>query len=206
MLEVTGMYDHAVNAERAFNALKAQGFLDESFGLVAPTAAQRLWIVTIRPPFGTGGIATEILDSFSPIARTIHHQRDREPGLDAIARLSGPVSPGAIATLSRSRSPGAISTLSRSRSPGAISTLSRSRSPGAISRLSRSRSPGAISTLSRSRPTGAISRLSAGWFLSNLFGLPLLTRSQGPIEPDDSLVGRSIPGDGANQLHETTVI
>jgi hypothetical protein len=108
--------------------------------------------------------------------------------LDLIAQLSGPVSPGAISRLSGPVSPGAISTLSGWRSPGAISKLSGHVSPGAISRLSGHKSPGAISRLSAPRPVGAISKLSAGFFVSTVFGLPLLTRSQGPLEPDDSLL------------------
>jgi len=47
---------------------------------------------------------------------------------------------------------------------------------------------GAIATLSGRRPVGSIARLSAGWFASNIFGLPLLTRSQAPLEPDEPLL------------------
>jgi hypothetical protein len=108
--------------------------------------------------------------------------------LELISQLSGHASPGAISRLSGPVSPGAISTLSRWRSPGAISTLSGHVSPGAISRLSGRTSPGAISRLSAPRPVGAIANLSAGFFVSHVFGLPLLTRSQAPLEPDDSLL------------------
>jgi hypothetical protein len=108
--------------------------------------------------------------------------------LDLISQLSGHVSPGAISRLSGPVSPGAISALSGPRSPGAISKLSGHISPGAISRLSGRKSPGAISRLSAPRPVGAIANLSAGFFVSNLFGLPLLTRSQAPLEPDASLL------------------
>jgi len=45
-----------------------------------------------------------------------------------------------------------------------------------ISSLSGRRSPGAISRLSQSGRSGRISSLSAGWSLSGLLGLPLLTR------------------------------
>jgi len=69
-----------------------------------------------------------------------------------------------------------------------ISQLSGPVSPGAISRLSGHTSPGAISQLSAPRPVGAIARLSAGFYASKWFGLPLLTRSQEPLEPDDSLL------------------
>lgn len=108
--------------------------------------------------------------------------------LDLISELSGHVSPGAISGLSGPESPGAISTLSGWKSPGAISKLSGHVSPGAIARLSGHASPGAISRLSAPRPVGAIANLSAGFFVSNLFGLPLLTRSQAPLEPEDSLL------------------
>jgi len=113
---------------------------------------------------------------------------ERSDTLDLIARLSGPVSPGAIAALSGRKSPGAISSLSGRRSPGAITRLSGHKSPGAISRLSGRQSPGAIATLSAPRPVRAIASLSAGFYVSTLFGLPLLTRSQAPSEPDDTLL------------------
>jgi hypothetical protein len=114
------------------------------------------------------------------------HERSADVGL--IAKLSGPISPGAISRLSEPVSPGAISTLSRWRSPGAISRLSAYKSPGAIARLSGYKSPGAISRLSASRPVGAIAGLSSGFFISSVLGLPLLTRSQAPSEPVDTLL------------------
>jgi hypothetical protein len=116
------------------------------------------------------------------------HATHREPGVEAIADLSGPKSPGAISDLSGPVRPGAIASLSGHVSPGAISRLSRWVSPGAISRLSGRVSPGTISRLSRWVSPGAISRLSgptnpgviasmaSGWYVSRLFGLPLLTR------------------------------
>ncbi len=114
------------------------------------------------------------------------YQRSAE--LDLISRLSGHVSPGAISRLSGPVSPGAISKLSGWRPPGAISLLSRRQSPGAIARLSGHKSPGAISSLSAPRPVGATANLSAGFFVSNWIGLPLLTRSQAPLEPDETLL------------------
>jgi hypothetical protein len=114
---------------------------------------------------------------------------DRPSGeVAVIARLSGPVSPGAISRLSGPVAPGAIATLSGWRSPGAIAKLSGYKSPGAISRLSAFKSPGAISRLSASRSVGAIATLSAGFFVSKWLGLPLLTRSQAPVEPDQTLL------------------
>jgi hypothetical protein len=85
-----------------------------------------------------GRTATEILDRFGPSAAPITHEREREPGLEAIHQLS--------------------------------------------------KAPGAISRLSRSTSSGAISRQSSGWYFSSLFGLPLLTRSQAPLEPDATLL------------------
>ena len=112
----------------------------------------------------------------------------RSPELELISRLSGPVDPGAIRRLSGPVSPGAIARLSGRRSPGAIAKLSGHVSPGAISRLSGPKSPGAISRLSAPRPVGSIRTLSAGFYVSTLFGLPLLTRSPKPLEPDGSLL------------------
>jgi len=102
--------------------------------------------------------------------------RDRCAEVGAIAELSGRVSPGAISEFSHPVAPGTISRLSGRVAPGAISTLSRRVSPGAISELSRP------------RPVGNISRLSAGWFASGIFGLPLLTRAQASLEPDETLL------------------
>lgn len=119
---------------------------------------------------------------------SLRDERRRGGELDTISRLSGPVSPGAISHLSGRVSPGAISRLSGPVSPGAIARLSGRKSPGAISRLSGHTSPGAISRLSSPRPVGSIARLSSGFYVSNLLGLPLLTRSQAPLEPDKSLL------------------
>lgn len=124
----------------------------------------------------------------SPLGYRTGTDDQRSQELEVISQLSGPVSPGAITRLSGPVSPGAISTLSGRRSPGAISKLSGHVPPGAISRLSGHTSPGAISRLSAPRPVGAIANLSAGFFVSHLIGLPLLTRSQAPLEPDDSLL------------------
>ena len=109
---------------------------------------------------------------------------ERSAEVGAISELSGHVSPGAISDLSGHVSPGAISALSAHKSVGAIAELSRRISPGAISRLSGHKSTGAISALSAPRPVGSIATLSDGWFVLNLLGLPLLTRSQAPPEPD----------------------
>jgi hypothetical protein len=121
---------------------------------------------------------------------------ERSPELESISRLSGPVNPGAISELSSPKSPGAVASLSGWKSPGAISRLSGRKSPGAISRLSGPKSPGAIAALSRPRTVGSIGSLSAGFYVSKLFGLPLLTRSQGPSEPDESLLIREHRRDG----------
>jgi hypothetical protein len=118
----------------------------------------------------------------------------RYPDVGLISQLSGHVSPGAIRSLSGPVSPGAISRLSAWRSPGAISKLSGHKSPGAISRLSSWKSPGAISRLSAPGPVGSIARLSDGFFVSKLIGLPLLTRSQGPLEPDSTLLTEGANG------------
>ena len=112
----------------------------------------------------------------------------RSADVGAIGDLSGHVSPGAISEFSQRVSPGAISRLSGPISPGAISRLSAPVPPGAISRLSGHKSPGAISKLSAAPALGSIPRLSTGWFVSNLFGLPLLTRTQSPLEPDSTLL------------------
>ncbi len=141
----------------------------------------------------------------SPLGHRPDTDDQRGQELEAISQLSGPVSPGAIARLSGRVSPGAISTLSRWRSPGAISKLSRHVSPGAISRLSGHISPGAISRLSAPHPVGAIASLSAGFFVSHLFGLPLLTRSQAPLEPDNTLLTSNRSSSGEQRPTERKV-
>jgi hypothetical protein len=101
------------------------------------------------------------------IDRDGHAQSDEGPRsaeLQAIARLSGHVDPGAIAELSKHVSPGSISSLS-------------GRKP-----------PGAIAALSAPKPVGSIASLSNGWFFSAIFGLPLLTASQRPLESDETLL------------------
>jgi hypothetical protein len=187
MLEITRVYDSADNAEKAVKRLKWEGFTDEWISHSSPHASERRWTVSIRPPFGMGRVATEIMDRFNPISSSTVYEREHSPGLELISRWSRWKSPGAISILSRSKSPGAISSLSRTRSPGAISRLSRSKPVGAIARLSASKSPGAISRLSKSPDSSSLRRLSDFYF-SGVFGLPLLTRSQGPLEPDETLL------------------
>lgn len=138
----------------------------------------------------------------------LHPSVAESPGsaeLELISELSGKVSPGAISGLSGPVSPGAISRLSAWKSPGAISKLSGHVSPGAIARLSGHTSPGAISRLSAPRPVDAIANLSAGFFVSNLFGLPLLTRSQAPLEPEDSLLISDRSSAREQRTHERNV-
>jgi hypothetical protein len=143
--------------------------------------------------------------AISPLGYRTGTDDQRSQELEVIAQLSGHVSPGAIARLSGPVPPGAISTLSGWRSPGAISRLSGHVSPGAISRLSGPTSPGAISRLSAPRPVGAIANLSAGFFVSHLFSLPLLTRSQAPLEPDESLLTSSRSSSGEQRPIEKKV-
>jgi len=192
MAEITRTYANAENAERTALRLRREGFAPGSFTVSPPSGSSRGWTVSVRPVFGMGRIATDILDRFDPIAGSTHGDSSRELGLETIHELSKSVSPGAISRLSGPVSPGAISRLSRWKDPGAIHRLSGTQSPGAISRLSRSRDPGAVKRLSEGKPsTGAISRLSSGWYFSSLFGLPLLTRRQAPMEPDQSLLTNS---------------
>jgi hypothetical protein len=175
------MYSTTENAERAVAALRRAGFTDDTI-TVTPH-----WAVEVRAAFGKGQAATNILERCNPVDTGSRHERPREPGLETISWLSRDPEPGAISALSGRRSPGAISALSGRRGAGAIATLSRSKSPGAISKLSRNKPPGAISRLSRRSASGAISRLSSGWFPSRIFG-PLLTESQAPIEPRETLL------------------
>jgi hypothetical protein len=191
MTAITRTYASADNAARAVKRLKAEGFTDDLMTLSGPgasAATEPRWTVSVRPPFGMGRTATELMDRFEPVAGPVSYERDPDPDLQSISRLSRSVSPGAIAELSRCKPTGAISSLSRAKSPGAISRLSRSRSPGSVARLSRTKPPGAISRLSRASHSGSIAALSAGWYFSKLLGLPLLTKSQKPVEPDDSLL------------------
>jgi len=120
----------------------------------------------------------------------------RSAELQTIARLSGHVYPGEIAELSKHVSPGSISSLSGHKSPGAISRLSRRVSPGAIASLSGRKPPGAIAALSAPKPVGSIASLSNGWFFSTLFGLPLLTASQRPLESEETLLIDDRDSDG----------
>jgi hypothetical protein len=175
MTEITSHYDSAAGAENTIKALVRQGFLPEQMTARSPGAQELHWVVSIRPPFGMGRLAEEIMGRYSPLHSVQRNERVRDEGLEAIARLSGPVSPGAISRLSRHVAPGSISALSGHKSPGAISSLSGHKSPGAIARLSGPKSPGAISQLSGPKSPGAISRLSAGWYFSDLLGLPLLS-------------------------------
>jgi hypothetical protein len=187
-------YATSQHAELTVARLMREGFADDAITLSAPQGAQRGWVVSVRSVFGMGRTATDILDRFNPIAGETHAGAGatRDPGLEAIHELSKDVSPGAISRLSGPVSPGAISSLSRWKDPGAIKRLSGYKSPGAISRLSRYTNPGAVARLSEARPSrSSISRLSSGWYFSSLFGLPLLTRSQGPIEPGDTLLTNS---------------
>jgi hypothetical protein len=203
MSETTRTYDTARKAEAAAQGLKSAGFDGDSITVTAaagpapvgpaPDSPQPLWAVRVRAPFGHGEAAATILDGFGPLASATSRGHAGDVDVGAISRLSGPVSPGAVSKFSRRVSPGAISGLSRSRPPGAIAKLSRPRPVGAISSLSRRRPPGAIARLSRPAASGAISRLSSGWYFSKLFGLPLLTRSQAPIEPDRSLLADQHP-------------
>lgn len=118
--------------------------------------------------------------------RAVGGKAARLPATDGGSARS--VAVGAIAPLSGHVPPGAISQLSGPIAPVTIARPSGRTSPGAISRLSRSTAPGAISSLSAPRPTGAIAALSGGWLASNLLGIPLLTRSQRPVEPDETLL------------------
>jgi len=160
MIEYTRLYGSAASAERAYAELKREGYADDLIALKAPGTASRYWSVSVQAPFGSGRDATDILDEFDPVGSADGASTVRDPGLDAISYLSGPVSPGAISRLSSPKSPGAIYSLSSSGSPGAISRLSSPGSPGAISRLSGRVSPGSISSLSRRVSPGAISKLS----------------------------------------------
>jgi len=194
MAELSRTYATSKDAQLTVERLRHAGFAEDSVKVSAPAAAHEGWVVRVSPVFGMGRIATDILDRFDPIAAG-STESVRAPGTDTIHELSKSVSPGAISRLSGPVSPGAISRLSRWKDPGAIKRLSGYRSPGAIARLSRSTKPGAVARLSESKPaTGAISRLSSGWYLSKLFGLPLLTDSQGPIEPDGTLLTGSRSG------------
>ena len=188
MTEITRKYDAEENAKLAIEKLRYHGFPDDLITLKKPGPRAGLWEVGIRPPFGRGRIAMEILDGFDPIPSAPAHEGAREPGLQAIHELSKAPSPGAISRLSGPVSPGAIATLSRYKAPGAISSLSRWKSPGAISKLSGWKSPGAISRLSRSLPNASGAKLPSSWLLSEMLGLPLLTRSQRPLEPDRTLL------------------
>jgi hypothetical protein len=181
MSEITRFYKSSEDAEQAVEALRRVGYTDD---LIKVTPH---WAVEVRAPFGKGQAATNILERSHTVDTGSRYEQPREPGLDTISWLSRDPDPGSIPALSGRRSPGAISTLSGRRSPGAIATLSGRKSPGAISKLSGRKSPGAISALSKDRSTGAIARLSAGWFPSRIFG-PLLTDSQSPIEPSETLL------------------
>lgn len=212
MYQISKVYDKPAKVEAAILRLRQEGFTDDSLHVATPTSQRQEWVLTVHYVFGMGRRVTDILDrdvsfpetanyeqrqtqssyaaysTHSPHSTYSTHAMHREPGVEAIADLSGPKSPGAISDLSGPVRPGAIASLSGHVSPGAISRLSRWVSPGAISRLSGRVSPGAISRLSRWVSPGSISRLSgptnpgavasmaSGWYVSRLFGLPLLTR------------------------------
>lgn len=211
MAEIIRHYASVEHAEGALEKLRAAGLSDATGPTPvsspqdvatpqgAASAAGTTWRISVRPPFGTAQRAIDIVDAFGPTApaSSRHHQgmqrdhgyeRDHGPGIDAISRLSGPVSPGSISSLSGSVDARAIAAASRSRPVGAIATLSGRRSAGSISKLSGHVSPGAISRLSQPGASGAIAGMSSGWYASRLLGLPLLTESQAPLEPDESLL------------------
>lgn len=205
MMHMTRAYDSAENAERTIQRLKYEGFTDDMIQVTRPGPTQHGWSVTVEFPFGMGRTVTDILERYDPIeagsgyassptvgargAGTGSHARhSREPDLETISRLSAPKPVGAIRELSAWKSPGAISRLSGRVSPGSVATLSRRVSPGAISRLSQPKPVGSIAKLSQPSRDASIARLSAGWQLSNVFGIPLLTRSQAPVEPDSTLL------------------
>jgi hypothetical protein len=188
MIELTSSYASLDDARLTVTQLQAEGFPRDSIDLESIAGDNRNATVTVRPPLGMSREATEILQRRRPVHYTVRQARHRGVSVELISLLSGPVSPGAISglsgpvspgsirKLSGSVTPGAIRKLSGPVSPGAIRTLSGPKSPGAIATLSGPKSPGAISRLSRPKPVGAISRLSAGWYFSELFGLPLLVR------------------------------
>jgi hypothetical protein len=167
MAEIIRSYGSAESAQSAVKKLHAAGFTD---------AAITAYSVGVRPPYGFGEAAEDILEAFGPIGSGLPSERDLEPGLAAISELSKTPSPGAISALSGPIPAGSISGLSGRRSPGSISSLSRTKPSAAISSLSGRRSPGAISRLSQSSRSASISSLSAGWSLSGMLGLPLLSR------------------------------
>jgi hypothetical protein len=170
--------------------------------LSKPAPSEKVWSVTVAFPFGMGRTVTDILDRFDPIedrpgyapaaggASAAFHARhySRDADLESISRLSQPKPVGAIRELSKWKSPGAISRLSRPKPVGSIAKLSGRVSPGVISRLSAPKPVGSIASLSGPSRNSTIAKLSAGWQLSKVFGIPLLTRSQAPIEPDSTLL------------------
>jgi|GEM_PF-4894027 hypothetical protein len=167
MAEIIRSYGTAESAQNAVKKLHAAGFTDAKITAYA---------VGVKPPYGFGEAAEDILETFGPIGSGLPSERDLEPGLAAISELSKTPSPGAISALSGPVSVGSISSLSGRRSPGSISSLSRTRPSAAISSLSGRRSSATISRLSQSSRSDSISSLSAGWSLSGMLGLPLLTR------------------------------
>jgi hypothetical protein len=210
MLHLTRAYASAENAERTVSRLKSLGFSDDMLHVAKPGTARQVWSVSVEFPFGMGRTVTDILDRFDPIEGSDHalgadygargmatpfHGRaaSREPDLESISRLSQPKPVGAIRELSKSKSPGAISRLSQPKPVGAIAKWSGRVNPGSISRLSGPRPVGAIAPLSGPTRSATIAQLSAGWALSKVFGIPLLTRSQAPLEPDSSLLAGTRP-------------
>jgi hypothetical protein len=195
MMHLTRTYATAENAEHTVSRLKSFGFTDEMLHVSKPGPSEPVWSVSVEFPFGMGRTVTDILDRFDPIESGTHyapgthygaqgatssfHGRpaSRDPDLESIARLSQPKPVGAIRELSKWKSPGAISRLSQPKPVGAIAKLSGRLKPRAISRLSKPKPVGAIASLSGPTRSATISHLSAGWELSKVFGIPLLTRS-----------------------------
>jgi len=205
MMHETRAYATAENAERTVARLQSIGFSDDMLHVSKPGPSQQVWSVTVEFPFGMGRTVTDILDRFDPIeaasgypsganygtgAASPFHGKpaSREPDLESISRLSQPKPVGAIRELSKWKSPGAISRLSQPKPVGAIAKLSGRVNPGVISRLSQPKPVGAIASLSGPTRSATIARLSAGWELSKVLGIPLLTRSQAPLEPDSTLL------------------
>jgi hypothetical protein len=167
---ITRIYGKAEHAEAAIQQLKSVGFADDSITwskAARPAGAppHEHWSVTVQAPFGSGQLAEQMLDAFSPIDAVRYDATGlsllsghKSPG--AISRLSGRVFSGSIAELSKRVSPGSIAKLSGRTSSAAIARLSGRVSAGSISRLSGRKSPGAISRLSGPVSPGSISGFS----------------------------------------------
>lgn len=214
---ITRIYGTAENAQAAVQRLKSFGFTDEAISFrrgsgVAAGAAADQWSVSVRPLFGMGRLATELLDRFNPIGAVSDRDDEPEPGTiswlsrsvwpGSISRLSGPVSSRTITHLSRRVSPGPISKLSGPVSHGVISRLSGRRSTGAISRLSGPVRPGAVANMSGPIGKSAISGLSgpvpAGMTacLSRRVSPGAISKMSGPVSPGpiSKMSGHASPG------------